>query len=198
VPTETLPKTDPHLLERLRAGDPAIQRELLRTYMPQLFRAARAAGLSVESAEDATQNTLVTFLLKVDRFEGRSHIRTWLFGILYRKIAELRRREGRGGPVEDIDEVMESRFRADGRWARPPRETDSALYAEELRRHIADCLEGVSVAQRMAFVLREIEAMTTAEICTTLEVTPTNLGVLLYRCRNKIRECLEARGVGHA
>ena len=187
--------SDPAFLERLRAGDARAQRQLLRTYMPQLFRAARGAGLSVESAEDVTQNTLITFLEKVAKFEGRSHIRTWLFGILYRKVAELRRREGRGGPLEDIDQVMESRFCADGRWARPPRPTDAALFAAEVRRHISECLEQVSTAQRMAFVLREIEALTTSEICAALEITPSNLGVLLYRCRNKVRECLEARGI---
>ena len=47
----------------------------------------------------------------------------------------------------------------------------------------------------MAFVLREVEELTTEEICNVLEITPTNLGVMMYRVRNRLRECLEALGV---
>ncbi len=78
-------------------------------------------------------------------------------------------------------------------WRNPPQPI--ALYGAELRRFIEECLESLPTPQRMAFVLREIEEMETPEICKILEVSRTNLGVLLYRGRNRLRECLEAKGV---
>jgi RNA polymerase sigma-70 factor (ECF subfamily) len=72
---------------------------------------------------------------------------------------------------------------------------DVEVYHAEVRQEIDGCLDGVPTNQRMAFVLREIEGMDTQEICKILEVTRTNLGVLLHRVRNRLRECLEAKGI---
>ncbi len=182
-------------LARLRAGDESALQELVRTYLPQLLRTARGAGLSRQDAEDAAQNTFVVCYQKVAEFEGRSHIRTWLFGILYRKIAEQRRSAQRGDRPEDIDDVMESRFRPNGFWANPPRGSDTGLYMEEVRRHLADCLDGITPDQRTAFVMREVDGLDNNEICEVLGLTRTNLGVVLYRGRNKLRECLESREI---
>ena len=63
----------------------------VETYLPQILRAARGAGLGPQDAEDVTQSTFATFIEKAPHFEGRSRVRTWLFGILYKKIAETRR-----------------------------------------------------------------------------------------------------------
>ncbi len=60
---------------------------------------------------------------------------------------------------------------------------------------IEECLEGLPTKQRMAFILREVQELESKEVCKILEVTVTNLGVLLYRARNRLRECLEAKGV---
>lgn len=180
---------------RLRQRDPAAMREVVHAYLPHLLRAARGAGLKAQNAEDVCQNTFVTFIEKIDGFEGRSQVRTWLFGILYRKIAEMRRAAGREGAGQDIDDVMESRFKPDGMWARPPRAADGRVNDADIRRHLADCLDGLSGDQRMAFVLREVEEMESEEICNTMEVSRTNLGVLLYRGRNRLRECLEEKDI---
>ena len=90
---------------------------------------------------------------------------------------------------------MDSRFRPDGRWHTPPRPVDQRFHDGEVRQQIDDCLTGISLNQRMAFVLRESEGLTTEEIRKILDVSRTNLGVLLYRARNRLRECLEAKGV---
>lgn len=185
----------PGFLDRLRARDPAALREVVHAYMPQLLRAARGAGLNRQNAEDTVQNVFVVFLEKIEEFEGRSQVRTWLFGILYRKLAETRRAAQREDGAEDITETMESRFRPDGMWQRPPRAADTDTYAAEIRRHLADCLGGISEDQRLAFVLREVEEMEMREICRVMEVSRSNLGVLLYRGRNRLRECLERRQV---
>ena len=76
---------------------------------------------------------------------------------------------------------MESRFALDGSWQRPPRPLDRELQDAEIRDAIDECLDLVSTQQRMAFVLRELEGLTTEEICKILDVSRTNLGVLLYR-----------------
>ncbi len=187
--------SDPGLAARIRERDREAIETVVQAYLPQVLRAARGAGLDPEQAGEVTQATFTTFLDSAPRFEGRSHVRTWLFGILYRKIAEARRGLARDRRMDDIDEVFESRFDSRGGWARPPRPADADLFDQETRREISGCLEAAPTPQRMAFVLREVEGLSTEEICNILEVTRTNLGVMLHRIRNRLRECLEAKGV---
>ena len=184
---------DPGFAERIRAGDPSAIEAVVQAYLQQILRAARGAGLDPDRAEDVTQATFATFIEKASQFEGRSHVRTWLFGILYRKIAEARRGLQREQRADDIEDVLKRRFKPDGTWAIPPQ--PMKLYGDEVRKFIEQCLEMLPTAQRMAFVLREVEELTTEEICKILEVSSTNLGVLLYRGRNRLRECLEDKGV---
>lgn len=185
----------PEFLALLRARDESALQRLVNAYLPQIHRAARGAGLNPQNAEDACQSTFVTFIEKIDGFEGRSHVRTWLFGILYRKISEMRREAGKEAGAENIDEVMETRFKTSGHWQAPPRATDQAAYEREVREHLADCLDGLTTDQRTAFTLREVEEMDSAEICDALDISRSNLGVLLFRGRNLLRECLEKRNV---
>jgi RNA polymerase sigma-70 factor (ECF subfamily) len=182
-------------LALLRARDEAALQRLVSAYLPQILRAARGAGLNRANAEDVCQSTFVTFIEKVDGFEGRSHVRTWLFGILFRKISEMRREASREASAENIDHVMENHFKMDGHWQRPPREADMATYEREVREHLTDCLEGISTDQRLAFVLREVEELDSEEICRAMEISRSNLGVLLFRGRNLLRECLEGRNI---
>ncbi|MDA2913386.1 sigma-70 family RNA polymerase sigma factor [Acidobacteriia bacterium AH_259_A11_L15] len=186
---------DPKFVARIRAGEPAALQTVVHAYLGQILRAARGAGLDPQRAEDVTQATFATFIEKAEKFEGRSHVRTWLFGILYKKIAEARRAQQREVKMDDIDEVVEQRFNPDGSWVRPPQPADVQLYRTEVSQFIEDCLEIVPDQQRMAFILREVEGLGTDEICKILGVTRTNLGVLLYRGRNRLRECLETKGV---
>lgn len=180
---------------RIRDRDPEAIKDVVHSYLPQVFRAALGAGLDRHVAEDVTQSTFVTFIESAHRFEGRSHVRTWLFGILYKKIAESRRRLKRDRATDDIDEVFEQRFDKNGLWSRGPRPVDATVFDKEVRQRIDECLEEVPSKQRMAFVLREIEELDSEQICNILEVTRTNLGVLLHRVRNRLRECLEAKGI---
>ncbi len=185
----------PDLAARVRSGDPAVLQKVVKAYLRQIVRAAMSTGLRPQEADDVAQATFVTFLETRERFEGRSTVRTWLFGILYRKVAEARRGFQRTGRSDSIEDVMESRFLADGSWSTPPRPLDEQVFHSEVREHLERCLEDSPTTQRMAFVLREVEGFSTPEICKILNVTATNLGVLLYRVRNRLRECLEARGI---
>ena len=186
---------DPGLAAHLRAGDREAIGAVVSAYLGQVLRAARGAGLDPHAAEDVTQATFVTFIERAPSFEGRSHVRTWLFGILYRKVAEARRAGGREQQVDDLEDVIEWRFDAKGSWIHPPRPADEQLHGSEVAHHIGECLEGVPTKQRIAFVLRETEGLGTDELCKILDVSRTNLGVLLHRARNRLRECLEAKGV---
>ena len=187
---------DAELTARIRAGDREALQAVVHAYMGQILRAARGTGLSPQHAEDVTQATFATFIEVAPRFEGRSHVRTFLFGILYKKIFEARRELQREQQFDAIDDLVEKRFKTNGSWQRPPRPIDLQLHDAEIREAIDGCLEQVSTQKRMAFVLREVQGLATEEICKILEVTRTNLGVLLYRVRNHIRECLEAKGMG--
>jgi RNA polymerase sigma-70 factor, ECF subfamily len=171
----------PAFLARIQARDAAAIETVVDAYLEQVLRAARGAGLDATAAEDVAQNTFTTFIEKASRFEGRSRVRTWIFGILYHKISESRRAAGRDRPTDDIDRVVDERFTARGGWRSPPRAADRRLEDQEIGEAIRDCLETVPERQRQAFKLREVDEMSTEEICKILDVSRTNLGVMLFR-----------------
>ncbi|MEO1366791.1 MAG: sigma-70 family RNA polymerase sigma factor [Acidobacteriota bacterium] len=180
-------------------------------YFSQIFRAARGAGLDAVEAEEITQETFMTLLERAATFEGRSQVRTFLFGILYNKLREHRRWRskqrrheslesgggdgGTGAPTSRLDEIS-GRFDDEGYWVQPPEGPDAFVSARETRLALSDCMESAPPAQRMAFLLREVEGLGTDEICKILEISRTNLGVMLHRFRNRVRNCLESKGLG--
>jgi RNA polymerase sigma-70 factor (ECF subfamily) len=186
---------DPMFLDDVRSGDRDAIAAVVHVYLEQVVRAARGAGLDDAQAEDVAQATFLTFIETASRFEGRSKLRTWLFGILFRKIAESRRAGRREDDTDDVDREFNKRFDEGGSWVRPPRRADREVEAGEIRTAISGCLEGAPQNQRIAFRLREIEGFDTLEICDILDVSSNNLGVMLHRVRNRLRECLETKGV---
>jgi RNA polymerase sigma-70 factor (ECF subfamily) len=188
-------KEDRERTARIRERDPDILDQVVREQLPILLRGARAAGLTLEAAEDAVQTTFLTFFRRCHEFDGRARVGTWLYGILIRKVAEARRGLAREDAAEDIDVIVESRFDASGRWVRPLRGPDADLAGKEAMRYLTDCLEDLSPRQRLAFALREVEGQSPEEVCKTLEVSRNNLGVLVFRARNRLRECLEQKGL---
>jgi len=183
------------LVEGIQRKDPEALQEVVRLYVGQLLRTALAAGLDPSRAEDVVQESFGVFVAKAGEFEGRAKIRTWLFGILYRKISEARRKKERESLMEDIDEVMQQRFTEAGRWRHPPLPADEQFFQGEVRRLLDECLAEVPQKQRMAFVLREAQGLGSNETCKVLDVSSTHLSVLIYRARNRLRECLERRGL---
>jgi RNA polymerase sigma-70 factor (ECF subfamily) len=194
-PGEPSGMEQPGFHARVRARDPQALELVVRHYLPRVLRAALAAGVGATEAEEIAQETMVTFVETANRFEGRSRVGTWVFGILKYKLLESHRRTRRQGDLDDIEAVPETRFDADGAWSRPPRPIDERLFGSEIRAHLQKCLESAPPRQALAFVLRDVERLETEEICKILEVTRTNLGVLLMRARNRLRDCLESRGV---
>ncbi len=187
---------DDEVLIGLRRRDPEILAAVVRDHTRRLYRAARGMGFREDEAEDLVQDVFATFLQTLDRFEGRSQVHTWLFGVLHRKILERRRDSYREERNDPIDEVFESRFDTRGNWARPPEDLHRLLESKEIGDAIRQCLEGLPGSQREVFVLREMEGVETAEVCKILAITATNMSVLMHRARNRLRECIEARGWG--
>lgn len=101
---------------------------------------------------------------------------------------------GRHKHQEDIDRIVDARFDAGGTWVRPPRGPEEALARGEFRHQLKACLDSLPDRQRLAFSLREVEGFGTDEVCNILDVSANNLGVLLFRARNRLRECLESKG----
>lgn len=181
-------------LNRLRQREPEALAEAVREHARPLFRAARAMGFADDEAEDLVQDVFTTFLEKLDRFEGRSQLRTWLFGILHHKAHERHRASGVEERTDSIDAIFESRFDSSGKWTRPPDDLERLFLSKEAGELIGACMEGLPANQRSAFVLKEVEGVESSEICKILGVTVTNFGVLMHRARLRLRECLEAKG----
>jgi RNA polymerase sigma-70 factor, ECF subfamily len=185
----------PEFLERLRQRDASAWEALVDAYLPQLLRAGGGMGFASDENRDLAQSVFVAMMEAIARFEGRSHIRTFLFGVFYNKVSEHLREKQRAELNDPIDEVMEARFDRAGKWRQPPLDIEKAVFAREVREMVQGCLETVPRAQRIAFYLREVEELNTEEICKKMAISATNLGVLLYRARNHLRECIERKGL---
>ena len=181
-------------LERLRRRDAETIRRVVEDLARPVYRAARGMGFGQADAEDLVQDVFMTFLSTLDRFEGRSRVSTWIFGILHRKAQERRRELARDDAADPIDAVFESQFDLTGGWATPPVDLERQIASSELGVAIRGCVEQLPAPLREVFVLREMQGVDTAEICKILGRTVTHVGVQLHRARARLRSCLGAQG----
>lgn len=186
-------KIDLALLEKLRHKDPEALADIVQQHTSHLYKASLKLGFSSPEAEDLTQNVWITFFDVVDRFEGHSTVRTFLFGILYNKASELRKQKKRLEPTDEIDKILDDHFDSHGHWIKTPIDPEKFLHSTQVLDLIKKCLEFLPLNQKMAFILKDINEESTEETCNILSVTTTNLGVLLYRARNQLRECIERK-----
>ncbi len=191
---ESLTQIPEDELARLRRRDTATLRRLVEDLARPLYRAARGMGFGQTDAEDLVQDVFVTFMTTVDRFEGRSRVSTWIFGILHRKAQERRRDLTRDDAQDPIDEIFESQFDRTGSWSTPPVDLERQMASREIGSAIRGCVDQLPVALREVFVLREMQDLNTTEICKILGRTVTHIGVQLHRARARLRSCLEAQG----
>jgi len=161
-----------------------------------LYRYALARVRKPEVAEDLVQETFLAALKARERFEGRSSMRTWLVGILRHKLLDHYRKRSKG-PEEtggSHEDFLADFFDARGNWLHSPDaeavRPDALLEREEFWDTFDRCLDGLPVRAREAFVLRVIENEDTKSVCKTLGVSATNLYVLLFRARTRMRRCL--------
>lgn len=185
--------TSSQFIEQLKCRNSEAIERVVRSYTEALYRGALGLGFDPLTSEELVQSVWVTFFDVAATFEGRSHVRTFIFGIMYNKALELRREKKKIENTDPIEEVMESRFDSTGRWSKPPVDPEQFLVASQTMELIQKCIDALPINQRMAFCLREIDDHGSSDICNILGVTVTNLGVLLYRAKNRLRECIEGK-----
>jgi RNA polymerase sigma-70 factor (TIGR02943 family) len=173
--------------------------EWVDRYGNYLFRYAMLRLRDRSTAEDLVQETFLAALKDHGSFSGQSSESTWLVGILKHKIADHFRHQAREAPLEESDlrdQPDSSPFDGSGHWTSGPTDwggNPADLYREKkFLAQLTKCLSALSPNHANAFTLREIEGADTGEICKVLNVTETNLWVILHRARMLLRRCLEA------
>jgi RNA polymerase sigma-70 factor, ECF subfamily len=172
---------------------------LVERYTENLMRAAYSLGFPQSEVEELVQATFVAYLDGGGRFEKRSQLLTYLFGILYNKARETKRLQARHYSIDaSIDDAFDGHFDADDHWNEESMaqmtEVEKKAQSAGIRESLQQCLDGLSAAMRMAFTLKEVEGLGSTAICAALNLTATHLGVTLFRARNKLRDCLISKG----
>jgi RNA polymerase sigma-70 factor (ECF subfamily) len=186
----------PENLQKIKEKEPILSEFFIREHTELLFKATLKLGFNKEEAEDIVQSTWITFFEVVNRFEGRSKLKTFLFGILYNKASEFKKRNFRLKESLNIEDILNENFDHKNHWIKGPIHPDQFSISLQIKGIITKCLELLPINQKMAFHLKEIEEEETSEICKMLNVTTSNLGVLLFRARNQLRECVESKSGG--
>lgn len=179
----------------------------VETHADALFRYALVRLRSRELAEDMVQETFLAALKARAGFAGQSSERTWLIGILKHKIIDHFRRSSREVTgLQDVELPVtdeQDSFRAAGEWIghwKPeaaPSEwntTPEALMEQkDFWGIFEECLSELPERMARAFVLRELEGMSTEEICSLLNISTSNFWVMIHRARMQLRRGLETR-----
>jgi RNA polymerase sigma-70 factor, ECF subfamily len=188
---------DAELLRRLRAGDERAFVALVEHYNGSMLRLATSFVPSRAVAEEVVQDTWLAVLRGLSAFQGRSSLRTWMFTILVNRARTTGTREQRTIPFADTGPVVDAaRFGPDGAWSAPPEhwieEAEDRIEAEKLAGLLKALVGGLPDRQREVVLLRDVEGMTSAEVCQVLAISEANQRVLLHRGRGKLRQALES------
>lgn len=166
-------------------------------YGDYLYRYAVSRLRDAEAAEEVVQETFVAALQHVDQYEAKGSERAWLLGILKRKVVDLIRARTRTSSLAEEDDPSQALFDQNGGWQKHIRSAGYApldsLEREEFWRILRACLESLPPRQADVFVLREMDDRNTEAICKELEITPSNLWVILYRARLQLSSCMKRR-----
>jgi RNA polymerase sigma-70 factor (ECF subfamily) len=197
------------LLNALRRGEESAFAELIESHSSALLRVAMMYVSSRAVAEEVVQETWLGVLKGLDRFEGRSSLKTWIFRILANTARTRAVREQRSVPFSSLAggeedpqgaSVDPDRFlpadhdRWPGHWAVGPTPwptPEEGLLSGETREVILSAIEALPPAQRSVITLRDIEGWPSDEVCDALELSEGNQRVLLHRARSKVRAALE-------
>jgi RNA polymerase sigma-70 factor, ECF subfamily len=199
---------DLELIARLKAGDEAAFMHLVDTLGPSMLRIAQMYVQSAAVAEDVVQDAWIGVLRGIDRFEGRSSLRTWIFRIVT-NIAKTRgQREGRSIPFATLagDDLGSptfdpSMFRGPedgewpGHWSSIPSDwrtiPETRLLGSETLAVAHRAIEALPPMQAEVIRLRDVLGWSSDEVRNALDLTETNQRVLLHRARTKVRRALD-------
>jgi RNA polymerase sigma-70 factor (ECF subfamily) len=170
-------------------------------YGDALFRFAIQRVKQVEAAEDLVQETFLAAVQSRDRFKGQSTEKTWLFSILKHKLIDYYRKQKTRSGSELLtadEEAVDRMFKSDGQWQTAPSHwSHNPGKSHEVRAFLDafyHCLGDLPERNAKVFAYREIDGLSTTEICKYLEITTSNCWVILYRARMLLRKCLEGTG----
>ncbi len=207
--TPILSTEERELLQGLRRGDEAAFVRLVETLHGSMLRLAMVHVGDRAVAEEVVQDAWVGVLQQLDRFEGRSSLKTWVLRIVSNRAKTRAVRERRtvpfsalaGGDLEveepavDPDRFQPAGHRWGGHWASPPaswREVpEELLLSQETMAEVERAVASLPAAQRAVLVLRDVDGLSAAEACQLLGLTEGNQRVLLHRGRSKVRATLE-------
>ena len=195
------------LLGALRDGDEQAFGALVREYQASLVRVARMYVSTQASAEEVVQETWLAVLNGLDRFEGRSSLRTWIFRILTNIAKTRAQRDARSLPFSAVREAEDDEPSVDpdrfappgerwaGHWKSYPERWETLpaerLLSSETLTRVQAAIEALPPAQARVIMLRDVEGWTPEEVCSALDLSETNQRVLLHRARSKVRQALE-------
>ncbi len=198
---------DATLLQALRDGDEAAFAALVERHHAALLRLAMTFVPGQAVAEEVVQDTWIAVLEGVSRFEGRSSLKTWIFRILTNQAKTRGVRERRTVPVsplgpsaDDEPAVDPERFQSSGywtgHWAAPPASWEEntperLLLTKECGQHLEKAIEALPPVQRQVLTLRDVDGLSSEDVCNVLEISETNQRVLLHRARSRVRRSLE-------
>jgi RNA polymerase sigma-70 factor (ECF subfamily) len=179
--------------------DPA---QWLAAHGDYLYRFAMKHLHNTALAEDAVQDTLLAALKAKDKYGGGSSVRTWLTGILKHKIVDIIRKQSReaaypgdtGDGIEQMENLDKILFDARGEWTVPQTSwgnPESVLEQERFWHAFTACLDDLPPKLAQLFSLRELSGLQTAELCEAMNITSSNVWVILHRARLALKECLE-------
>jgi RNA polymerase sigma-70 factor (ECF subfamily) len=198
---------DERLLARLRRGEESAFAQLVEKHHAAMVRVARVYVGTVAAAEEVAQEAWVGVLEGLERFQGRSSVKSWIFAIVVNCAKTRGVRDRRSVPFSSLGQeddaagpsVEPERFldeghpRWPGHWASAPEPWDAdALVSRETLGEIADAMEKLPPMQRAVMTMRDVEGLDSEETCRVLGISEANQRVLLHRARSKVRRALES------
>ncbi|HQR45121.1 MAG TPA: RNA polymerase sigma factor, partial [Thermoanaerobaculia bacterium] len=170
---------DRSLLQRVRRGDPEGATELFRRYSGPILRYADRLLGSRAEAEEVSQEVFLKLIARVDQYDGRAPVASWLFAIAANACRDRARRAGRRTSVP-LEAVAEA--------AAPDPPADRALLEGERRRLVRSALLRLSEDQREALVLARYHELPYAEIARALDISEGGVKTRSFRAMEKMRE----------
>jgi RNA polymerase sigma-70 factor, ECF subfamily len=190
------------LLARLRAGDEQAFEALVARLYGTMLAVARTYVKDRAVAEEVVQETWLGVINGLDRFEGRSSLKTWILSILVNQAKTRGTREARTIPFatleDDAPAVDPERFRGPheqytGGWRAFPANWNAATIVEdrETLRVAMRAIAELPLTQQTVIRMRDVEGYSSEEVCAALDVSEANQRVLLHRARSRVRTALE-------
>jgi RNA polymerase sigma-70 factor (ECF subfamily) len=202
-----LPPEERRLVEGMRAGNEDAFSTLVNRFNASLLRLAALYVRDRAVAEEVVQETWLSVIQGIDRFEGRSSLKTWIFRILMNKAKTRGVREGRSIPFSALasdksgSAVEPERFLDvghptwAGHWYQYPTDwtqgPEQRLVSKEVRQLIEQEVDSLRPSQGLVIRLRDIEGCSSEEVCALLGISDGNQRILLHRARSKVRAALE-------